>query len=98
MDNYQTFQLKNHLKRKKKNNNNNNKKCKLTFINIISILLFFLSSRPIQTGAPSIPYNGLLSLDTDLNVWQRRAAQTVQPKIEGNSALSHDPYLIHLWT
>ena len=39
-----------------------------------------------------------MSLDTDLNIWQRRAAQLVQPKIEGNSALTHDPYLIRLWT
>lgn len=39
-----------------------------------------------------------MSLDTDLNVWQRRAAQLVQPKVEGNSAISQDPYLIRLWT
>lgn len=39
-----------------------------------------------------------MSLDTDLNVWQRRATQLVQPKIEGESALSQDPYLIRLWT
>jgi tetratricopeptide (TPR) repeat protein len=39
-----------------------------------------------------------MSLDTDFNVWQRRAAQLVQPKIEGNSALSHDQYFIRLWT
>ncbi|CAF3939102.1 unnamed protein product, partial [Rotaria magnacalcarata] len=55
-------------------------------------------SRSIKTNGPSIPYDGLESGDTDLNVWQRRATQIVQPKIEGNSAISQDPYLIHLWT
>ncbi|CAF4735070.1 unnamed protein product [Rotaria sp. Silwood1] len=55
-------------------------------------------SYPVQSNTPSIPYDGLMSLDTDLNVWQRRAAQRVQPKIDGNSALSQDPYLIRLWT
>ncbi|CAF3956513.1 unnamed protein product [Rotaria sordida] len=55
-------------------------------------------SYPVQSNNPSIPYDGLMSLDTDLNVWQRRAAQSVQPKIEGSSALSQDPYLIRLWT
>ncbi|CAF3176026.1 unnamed protein product [Rotaria sp. Silwood2] len=55
-------------------------------------------SYPAQSSTPSIPYDGLMSSDTDLNVWQRRAAQRVQPKIEGDSALSQDPYLIRLWT
>lgn len=39
-----------------------------------------------------------MTLETDLNIWQRRAAQLVQPTIEGESALSEDPYLIRLWT
>lgn len=56
------------------------------------------SPDPIQTNGPSIPYDGLMSLDTDFNVWQRRAAEIAQPKIEGNSAISQDAYLIHLWT
>ncbi|CAF3329691.1 unnamed protein product [Rotaria socialis] len=55
-------------------------------------------SRSIKTNGPSIPYDGLEPVETDLNVWQRRATQIVQPKIEGNSAISQDPYLIHLWT
>ena len=55
------------------------------------------SSHSIQSGAPSIPYDGLTSLDTDLNVWQRRATELVQPKIDGDSGLSHDPYLLRLW-
>ena len=52
----------------------------------------------VQSGTPSIPYTGLMSLESDLNIWQRRATQLVQPKIEGESALSEDPYLIRLWT
>ncbi len=68
------------------------------FLRELKKLKVLFSTPPIQSGAPSIPYNGLMSLDTDLNVWQRRAAQTVQPKVEGNSALSHDPYLLRLWT
>jgi hypothetical protein len=83
-----------------------NKECKFTSISGIrrslithSFLILIFSSHTRQSGvAPSIPYDGLISLDTDLNVWQNRAAQLVQPKIEGNSALSHDPYLIRLWT
>jgi len=38
-----------------------------------------------------------MSHDTDLNIWQHRAAQIVQPKIEGTSALSQDEYLVRLW-
>jgi len=58
----------------------------------------FISAQPFQTGTPSIPFDGLVSLDTDLNIWQNRAAKLVQPKLEGTSALSQDPYLIRLWT
>jgi tetratricopeptide (TPR) repeat protein len=58
----------------------------------------FSSSHVLQSGTPSIPYTGLMTLETDLNIWQRRAAQLVQPTIEGHSALSNDPYLVHLWT
>lgn len=39
-----------------------------------------------------------MSLETDLNVWQNRAAELVQPKVVGSSAISTDPYLIRLWT
>ncbi|UJR32034.1 hypothetical protein I4U23_019502 [Adineta vaga] len=51
----------------------------------------------VSSGIPSIPCDNLVSLDTDLNVWQNRAAKLVQPKIEGTSAITDDPYLIRLW-
>ena len=52
----------------------------------------------MSDGTPSIPYTGLMTLESDLNIWQRRATELVQPKVEGNSAISEDPYLIRLWT
>ncbi|CAF3955418.1 unnamed protein product, partial [Adineta steineri] len=55
-------------------------------------------AKPNQSGTPSIPFDNLVSLDTDLNIWQNRAAKLVQPEIEGTSAITHDPYLIRLWT
>ncbi|CAF1213248.1 unnamed protein product [Adineta ricciae] len=51
----------------------------------------------VRSGVPSIPFDNLESLDTDLNVWQNRAAKLVQPKVEGTSAITQDPYLIRLW-
>ena len=55
------------------------------------------SLQRVRSGVPSIPFDNLESLDTDLNVWQNRAAKLVQPKVEGTSAITQDPYLIRLW-
>ena len=72
--------------------------CKLQLLFLYSFQILSISrTHTVSDGTPSIPYTGLMTLESDLNIWQRRATELVQPKVDGNSAISEDPYLVRLW-